>query len=68
MSAEARTSAGIMIVLPILTGAVLGATRPGYLAPLLTDPRGQTMLIVGVVTLVLGTLTMRHLIRGATRD
>ena len=68
LSAEARTSAGIMIVLPILTGAVLGVTRPGYLSPLFTDPRGQTMLIVGVVTLVLGTMTMRHLIRGATRD
>jgi tight adherence protein B len=68
VSAEARTSAIIMTVLPIITGAVLSFARPGYLRPLIADSRGQNMLVFGVVTLVLGMLTMRHMIKGATRD
>lgn len=68
LSAEARTSAIIMSVLPFLTGLMLMATRPGYLNPLFTDPRGQNMLIIGVTSLVLGIVTMRQLVRGATRD
>jgi tight adherence protein B len=68
LSAEARTAATIMAILPIVTGLLLELTRPGYLRPLIDDPRGQTMLLFGLITLVLGMVTMRQLIRGATRD
>ena len=68
VSAEARTAAVIMAVLPIITGALLSISRPGYLRPLLDTPSGQTMLTVGVVSMVLGIITMRQLIAGATRD
>ena len=68
VSAEARTSALIMIILPIITGAILSFLRPGYLDPLFADDRGRRMVIIGIVTLVLGMVTMRQMIRGATRD
>ena len=68
VSAEARTAAFIMTVLPVITGLGLELLRPGYLRPLYTDPRGQTMALIGVVTLVLGILSMRQLIRSAVRD
>jgi len=68
LSAEARTAAIIMTVLPVFSGLLLEVTRPGYLRPLVQDPRGQTMVIIGLVSLVLGVITMRQLIKSATRD
>ncbi len=68
VSAEARTSAIIMTVLPILTAVMLAMVRPGYLRPLLDHPTGRTMSFAGLVTLALGILTMRQMIRGAVRD
>jgi tight adherence protein B len=68
LSAEARTAAIIMTVLPVFSGLLLELTRPGYLRPLVEDPRGQTMVIVGLSSLVLGVITMRQMIRAATRD
>jgi tight adherence protein B len=68
LSAEARTSAIFMAVLPVICGGVLQLTRPGYLSPLFNTPGGHSMLIFGIVTLVLGIITMRQLINSATRD
>ena len=36
--------------------------------PLFHDPRGVQMFMFGVITLFLGAVTMRALIRGATTD
>jgi tight adherence protein B len=68
LSAEARAAGVIMTMLPVISGLMLSVTRPGYLAPLFSDPRGQTMLATGVVLLILGTITMRQMIKGAIRD
>jgi tight adherence protein B len=68
LSTEARTSAAIMTVLPVIMGGVLSLTTPGYLNPLIHDPRGQTLTVIGLTTLFLGIVTMRQLIRGAVRD
>jgi tight adherence protein B len=68
LSAEARTAAAIMTVLPVITGTLLSIVRPGYLRPLIEDPAGQTMLGVGITTLILGIITMRQLIRSASQD
>ena len=68
LSAEARTATFVMTALPIFSAVLLHFTRPDYLRPLVDDPRGQTMLVVGVVSLVLGILSMRQMIRGATKD
>ena len=46
----------------------MSLTQPGFLVPLFNDPRGQRLLFIAIVTLTLGIITMRQLIRGATRD
>jgi len=68
LAGEAKISAVIMAGLPIVAGIMLSIVRPGHLDPLFHDPRGIRMFLFGVTTLILGALTMRQLIRGATRD
>jgi tight adherence protein B len=68
LSAEARTASLVMTALPVFSAVLLQFTRPGYLQPLVDDPRGQTMLTVGVVALILGILSMRQMVRGAIKD
>lgn len=68
LAGEAKISAIIMALLPILAGALLSIVQPGHLDPLFTDPRGVRMFMFGVITLFLGAVTMRQLIRGATTD
>ena len=57
-----------MTVLPIICGVLLSIARPGYLRPLIDDPGGRKMLMFGVISLILGIVTMRTLIAGASRD
>lgn len=68
LAGEAKISAVIMALLPVLAGGLLSFVQPGHLTPLFTDPRGIRMFMVGVVTLFLGVFTMRQLIRGSTSD
>jgi tight adherence protein B len=68
LAGEAKISAIIMAALPVLAGGLLSFVQPGHLTPLFTDPRGVRMFMAGVVTLFLGVVTMRQLIRGATTD
>ncbi|NKX45936.1 type II secretion system F family protein [Roseicyclus persicicus] len=58
LSAEARASAAILAALPFAVGVVLWVLNPGYLEPLLTDPRGRAMLIIGLALIGLGILMM----------
>ena len=51
-----------------LAGAGLSAIRPGYLDPLFNDPRGNRLLVIASIGLVLGILTMRRMIRKATAE
>jgi tight adherence protein B len=68
LAGEAKGSAIIMALLPVAAGIMLSLIQPGHLAPLFHDPRGIRMFVFGVTTLFLGIVTMRQLIRGATRD
>lgn len=68
LAGEAKISAIIMALLPILAGGLLSFVQPGHLTPLFTDPRGIRMFMFGVITLFLGVVTMRQLIRGSTSD
>ncbi|MDO9709138.1 type II secretion system F family protein [Paracraurococcus lichenis] len=65
LAAEARTSAGILAILPFFTGGVLAALSPGYVAMLFDDPGGQQVLAAAVGLLLLGILIMRQMIRQA---
>jgi tight adherence protein B len=68
LAGEAKLSASIMCVLPVLGALMMSVLKPGQIDILFTDPRGIRMFTFGVGTLVLGIVTMRQLIRGATRD
>jgi tight adherence protein B len=68
LSGEAKASGIIMGILPIIAGGITAITQPEQIAILFTDPRGTKILAIGIVTLLLGALTMRQLIAGATKD
>jgi tight adherence protein B len=63
MTAEARTSSSILAMLPILTGGMLYALNPGYMMILFTDPTGKMFFSTAVISLVLGMLTIRAIIK-----
>lgn len=66
-TAEVRVSAMVLGALPFLVIGGLLITSPSYLAPLVNDPRGNIIVGCAIVLLSLGFLTMRHLMRSATR-
>jgi tight adherence protein B len=68
LAGEAKVSAIIMAALPVVAGVMLAIGRPGSLDMLFTDPRGVHMFLFGLTTLILGAVTMRQMIRGATKD
>ena len=68
LAGEAKLSAIVLAILPFVGGAMMSVIQPGFLQPLFTDPRGKFLVLVGVVTLSLGALSMRWLIRNATAE
>jgi tight adherence protein B len=68
LAGEAKVSAIIMCILPVVAGLGLSVLNPKHMAILFHDPRGIRMFAFGLTTLLLGIVTMRQLIRGATRD
>ncbi|WP_010141189.1 type II secretion system F family protein [Oceanicola sp. S124] len=63
LSAETRVSAFILSSLPFVIAGVLFVMNRGYLTPLIGDPRGLVMTLVGVVCLGLGIFSMYKLSR-----
>jgi tight adherence protein B len=66
MTGEIRMSAYILAGLPFLvTGAML-VVSPGYMTPLITDPRGNVIVGMAILGLVLAYLSMRHMLKSVT--
>jgi tight adherence protein B len=63
MTAEARTSSSILAMLPVLTGGMLYALNPTYMMLLFTDPTGKAFFSAAVVSLILGMLSIRAIIK-----
>lgn len=63
MSAEARTSAGIIGSLPFILAAALYAANPGYISSLFHDPRGQLIVVTALASEALGIFTMIRMAR-----
>jgi tight adherence protein B len=63
LSAETRVSAVILSSLPFGIGLIIFMFNPGYLAPLIQDPRGLLLTTVGVLSLCLGIFSMYKLSR-----
>jgi tight adherence protein B len=63
MSSEARASALILGSLPFIMFGIIFLMNPGYEMDLFNDPRGRIMLGVGLVTMTIGILVMRKMVR-----
>lgn len=65
MTSEARTSAMVLAALPFVTGGMLYLINPPYIMILFTTETGQSLFGTAVVSLILGMLTIRAIIRSA---
>jgi tight adherence protein B len=63
MTAEARTSSSILAMLPVVTGGMLYVLNPNYMMLLFTDPSGKMFFSTAVISLMLGVLTIRAIIK-----
>lgn len=63
LSAEGRLSAYILIAMPLLVIAALTVLRPAYVRILFTDPIGILMLVGAGISMTVGWLWMRSIIR-----
>ena len=62
-SAHGRLTAGILTVLPIITGLALLAVAPGYLQGMAKDPDGKYMMVGAAVSVLVGNYFIRRIIR-----
>ncbi|MBV9734915.1 MAG: type II secretion system F family protein [Acidisphaera sp.] len=62
LASEARTSAGILAALPVLTGLALWVLNPSYIAVLFTTTAGEHILGAAIGSLGAGLLVMRTMI------
>ncbi|NOH97716.1 type II secretion system F family protein [Vibrio sp. 99-70-13A1] len=62
ISAESRMSAWILVLSPFVLFIGLLFINPEYVAPLYEDPRGLTIVSVGIVSLFIGSIWMRNII------
>ncbi len=60
---EARTSAIVLAVMPVLTGAMMWVINPSYIDLLFHDPTGKSLLGAAVLSLAIGVFAMRAIIR-----
>lgn len=63
LSAEGRMSAWVLALVPLTLFATISVTTPDYLPVLVDDPRGQKLIIYGMVSGVLGILWIRRILR-----
>ena len=63
LSAEARSSALVLAVMPGFTGTMLWFINPGYMDTLFDEPLGHMLLAAGALSLATGIFVMRTIIR-----
>jgi len=63
LSSEARSSALVLAVMPVVTGTMLWLINPGYIDLLFEEKFGHTLLAVGAASLGIGVFAMRTIIR-----
>ena len=63
LTAQGRLSGGVLTALPFLAALGMSVINPEYFTPMLSDPRGQHMILYGLVSLLLGHLVIRRLVR-----
>ena len=63
MASQARTSAGVLISLPFISGGGMYLLNKAYISVLFEDPLGTKLLGMAAASLVVGVLVMRTIIR-----
>lgn len=63
LSAEGRLSAWLLSLLPFAIGALMTVFNPTFMEPLWTDPIGQTLVQSLLISMALGILMLRKIIR-----
>ena len=63
LSAEGKLSAFVLFGLPVVVGAMISFTNPGYIGELFKSTTGLVMVGMGLAAMAAGGLWMRHLIR-----
>lgn len=61
-TAQGRLTAGILIALPLIMLAALGAVNPTYIKVLFEDPTGRTMLIVAGAMQIFGSFLLWRIV------
>jgi tight adherence protein B len=62
-SAHGRLTAGILTILPVITGLALLVVAPGYLQGMAKDPDGKYMIVGAGVSVLLGNYFIRRIIK-----
>ena len=62
LSAEARLSAVVLVILPFFIGFAIYILNPGFISVLFTDPFGHVLLVAGGILMILGILVIRKMI------
>lgn len=62
VSSEAKASAGIIGILPVLVAGMIFLTSPKYIGLLFTTGTGKVVLMVCAAWMIMGTLVMRKMI------
>lgn len=68
MAGEAKAQAGLLVVLPFVAALAMSLIQPFYIQAFTENPTGQRMAMIGLGMMLLGVLTIRWLIRQASRD
>jgi tight adherence protein B len=66
LAGEATLSARVLSCLPLVAGIISYIERSDTMDTLFYDPRGRFLFAIGVISLSLGILTMRRMIRKGT--
>ena len=62
MTGEARASAWILGLIPVVLGVALSVMQPEHMSVLIKDPLGRKLLFGGIFMMALGVLWMRRMI------
>lgn len=62
LSAEGKTSAGILIAIPFLIVLVLRLMNPKYITPLLTTPEGRALIGLAGFMMAIGIMVIKRMI------
>jgi Flp pilus assembly protein TadB len=66
-STEARLSAGLLAIIPILLGVIVMEGYPQMITPLICDPFGRTAVMGAAILWVVGVVVSRRLIDFSTK-